>query len=932
MRSISVDALTKLAQKKGVEPIFIIEIDWAGNGHPISYADRTIGSIKGRILEVGEFDNIINIDSSNSQQIAVTLDDTDGTIKAILDTNDVQQRPVSVYQFFDGLDLSDKFLLFQGKLKSPIIWSEGDRTVSVQVEAQLEDNEFGFSAEEGDFDFIPKALIGKPWPVIFGKALDVPALQVKPAVSGTTLAGVGIVSGAAEQKGADLGQSNCGLGQQLGLASIRISLLDIAGVAWRAAKDSKRADEMQAQANDMRAQSSTAVFSYQLQQGCALQQRQNVLDNANDTGLGSNPLPILGLEDFPQNTTIRLNINGGLFTGIARADGFHISSRKHVDNDDKVEGIVGAIASDACNQQPSTGNNNFHESIDMPDGTTVESTGFFVCTDSQNSTQPDQIAQHFWADAGSRVVMDSDEPITYIVSITPGTVLAVKAWKTLDGDKRLINVPPDQYTVRTTNYGPVTAVEVVMNRPLSTLVDQGWSDDVFVTFESTIGPNTVDILEYIIQRWTSLTHDTTTFDAVETKLEQFPMNTAFLERENTIDVIKRIAFAARCAVWIDNGEFKLKYLAEEPDADDTITVSDIANKSVEVALTPTEDIVTKLTIEWRLSWADETPEHTILRHNIAKYGTKADDFDFSLFNQPDVVLHGATFWMIRKANTWKRIRFKTYLTKLNLETFDTVLLDLPAYVASGPIKAMVEKANYNSADNTIDFECLVPVRAGEMTQYPWFWPAAQELEFVGDDAQPTSKQLPIGYTGVIGVAGKSLLFRGQYDNATAYAVNDAVLLNGESYCCIQRTTGNLPNNTVYWKLISLTGTGNVFVGGPNVLYLNGSGGGSNFLKDDLFFPQSIFGTTVFGTVNGSKNPNPNLKLNYQQAPFIPQIAEIKSASGAINIKTQRFYDPDISDRNAIFHFAWDTDKKRFLAGSAFLKETEDGEGGGSSTL
>src|SRR5262249_50228272 len=163
----------------------------------------------------------------------------------------------------------------------------------------------------------------------------------------------------------------------------------------------------------------------------------------------------------------------------------------------------------------------------------------------------------------------------------------------------------------------------------------------------------------------------------------------------------------------------------------------------------------------------------------------------------------ATFWMIRKANTWKRIRFKTFLTKLNLETFDCVLLDIPGYVASGPVKAVVEKANYNSADNTIDFECLVPVRAGEMTQYPWFWPAAQELAFPGDDAQPTTKQLPIGYTGVIGTPGQPLNFRGQYENGDVYAVNDAVLFNGESYCCIQRSQGNLPNNSTFWKLISL---------------------------------------------------------------------------------------------------------------------------------
>ncbi len=82
--------------------------------------------------------------------------------------------------------------------------------------------------------------------------------------------------------------------------------------------------------------------------------------------------------------------------------------------------------------------------------------------------------------------------------------------------------------------------------------------------------------------------------------------------------------------------------------------------------------------------------------------------------------------MIRKSHTWKRIRFQTYLQKLNLETFDCVNLNFAGgYVASGAVKALVEKANYNSVNNAVDFECLVPVKAGTMSLYPYFWSANQ---------------------------------------------------------------------------------------------------------------------------------------------------------------------------------------------------------------
>ena len=100
--------------------------------------------------------------------MSVTLDDTDGSLKAILDLADIHQRDVWVYQTFEGLDLADRFLLFRGQITSPVTYSEGDRTLSFTVLSQVEDKEVGFSAEEGDFSFIAENLIGQPWPMNFG--------------------------------------------------------------------------------------------------------------------------------------------------------------------------------------------------------------------------------------------------------------------------------------------------------------------------------------------------------------------------------------------------------------------------------------------------------------------------------------------------------------------------------------------------------------------------------------------------------------------------------------------------------------------------------------------------------------------------------------------------------------------------------------------
>ena len=77
------------------------------------------------------------------------------------------------------------------------------------------------------------------------------------------------------------------------------------------------------------------------------------------------------------------------------------------------------------------------------------------------------------------------------------------------------------------------------------------------------------------------------------------------------------------------------------------------------------------------------------------------------------------------STTWKTLKFSTFLNKLNIETLDTILFDDGGrnYATSGPIKAFVKKATYNSADHKIDFELELPVKAGEMGYYPFYWPS-----------------------------------------------------------------------------------------------------------------------------------------------------------------------------------------------------------------
>jgi len=936
MRNLSANALAQIAVTHGSEPVAIIEIDWIEDDAPKMYADRDIGSIPGKILEFGDLDHVIGVSNSNSsQELPITLDDTDGTIKAITDSNDIHKRSARVYQWFEGMDLDDRFLLFAGKISTPITWSERDRSVGFTIVSQLEDKEVGFSAEEGDFPWIPKDLIGVTWPMVFGKVQDVPCLQFNKAVSGSTLCGVGIVSGKAFHNAVSLGGNDQSLGVQINQMNAQISHLFRVRSAYERAYSQGRyadyqikADQVLDQINSVIAQRTAAVTARVLQDICATDTRTATVDDPTDEGC--NPVRILGGEDFPQNTGLRININGGIFTGSFSGDLFTIVDRVHEVDEQRAENAFNSSLSKYCEPQPPYAEWDFQTNV--PEGfggawindefgmvwvrDLIRDHGFSIGTvPDQTRPATDQVAQHFWADAGSRVVLADDEPLTYVVSTIPGTVLAVKAFKTFANERTLVNVPTELWFSETVNYGPVTAVQVVTTKPLSTIPDQGWEDDLYVTFESDVGPHTIDILEYIIDNYTDLSSDSTSFTAVRSKLDPFPMNFPILTRKNTLAVLQELAFQARCALWLSNGVFYIKYLPEEPTSDGTVTLSDLdADAGVNVDFTATEDLVTKMIVEWRISWAPDEENKIILRHNVKKYGTQEQKFDFYAFNQPDIVLKAATFWLIRLANTWKRIRFKTFLQMLNLETFDTLTLDFgETYVASGSIKSVVEEATYNSNDRLIDFSCLVPVRSGEMVQYKFFWPSAISV----NEEFPTAEEKAAGLAGGDGIGSGA--------------------------------TGTLPigfTDPENW------GEGIVFVGGPNVVFTGHADYGESTPTDVDFVAQEVILPETYAELTVTSNPNPDLKINYKEPVDIPQLQEMPAGTFVIDLHNTTIVDSENDGKEAklssffskvnaneelvvdadnakfgdteqpdgeVFDFRYDDEGGKFGAGTAWLK-------------
>ena len=66
-------------------------------------------------------------------------------------------------------------------------------------------------------------------------------------------------------------------------------------------------------------------------------------------------------------------------------------------------------------------------------------------------------------------------------------------------------------------------------------------------------------MEYMINRYTDFAIDSTSFGQVSARLGNYPMHFVFPGKKNIFTALQELAFQARCAIFLRNGEFVLKF-------------------------------------------------------------------------------------------------------------------------------------------------------------------------------------------------------------------------------------------------------------------------------------------------------------------------------------------------------------------------------------
>jgi hypothetical protein len=721
MRNIPAAALAKINSQYGIEALIILQIQWPNGTVHYGDKEKPIEGVEGRILNAGNIDDVVGVgQSGSSRSVSFTLSDHDGTLKNYFDHVDLHKIPCRILQTFEGLGLGGAFVIFDGQINTPIQWNEGERTLEITVMSLLESREFGFSPDEAYFGIVGNSVMGQAFPIAFGTNIRLPALSINESPQIMLAQGFGIVD---EEQ-------------------------------WEEEIDDLAAQAQLAYQNARNAQAAETASSF----------IANTYRNGSEhsyIGLGGAVI----VDDPPDDYQTYLQYKN-------QADQYGQQYVQFSNEYLKIQNEVAAKRKEFAAQKATAaravailstnaprgvplvvqiGENRFNvvlngaqmviNGIVQPPKPRKSAFATYGDNDQSRNWEGQKTRQKYQWVAGGTKLKVLNLPMKYVVSLNGVNILNVFGKQ----QGMYVPVPRDKYVTQFTPFitktGQVVfATTITTTLPLTSIQDdagnQVWEDDqIYVDLVSGIPGRMVDILIYAISTFTNLGYDPGSFATARMYTDAIPMNHVVQERRDTLEYCEAIAFQGKCALWVNDNRVYIRYLPVEPTPVDTITTNDILEDTLSIFTTDTEDVVTKYIALWKFSQDQPENNQIVFRYNMQKYNYQDESYTFFAFNDPGSVGWSARYWSVRKGTVYKKIKFKTDLTKMNLEAFDAVLVDIVPMVSCVPVVGIVESAVYDSDAKEIDFVVWLPVRLGELCPFAFGYPASENALY-GDPADP----------------------------------------------------------------------------------------------------------------------------------------------------------------------------------------------------
>lgn len=757
-----------LAQATGTEPIIVVGIDWSNIGLTQWYATKEIQindlSCRGNILQVGNLVLTKRADGlGTAGTISFSMFDGDGHLKSIMDQRQLEKAQAVVYQYYVGTTKLDMLELLRGQVVGPASWDEGRRIVNFEIETHVESNEFGFSATREDFSDMNPAAEDVAWPAIFGTVRMSPALHVRASSEGLLEYGIWLRFPNPIHK-----RRNCKYKNSKGVSvSVSEVIPNDPPIVVSNTDDGPIEQRIFFKNHEHDFPLNTTIkisINGVIFKGKLISRTEFVVEEANLPKYENLPIGSReeSLSDYYKYKVLWL----------AEDD-------KVIENHLCVFEDGGCYWVNFCYLQEGRKcyfQNDFERPSDMksmemeggsiakvgvldPSGMSPHSAMLYdQLLKSKRMTSPFEIQskialleqikneQDAWrADPDTRILRVDENPELYIASITPMSeitaVYGKRKIQTSNGQTKTIiqRIPKDYYEVKESNY-PVNgnlATGIEFKIPLKYRAGEDWDDEVYVDAKSSIGPNPVDVIGWILANYTSLSTNSSSFNHAHSRLNGFECNFTLTEKSDALRLAHRIAYENRSALFIDSGQVFFNFLDERPSAVLILDEDSVEMDTLQFYSSGTAEIKTKLTAEWLENYRgislrqrkhayseniDPIRRYNFYYENLDAYGLKEEREKLISFNRVDEVLAFLGFWGPRFANSWKRIKLRSFMPCLILQIFDAVQLNFArSDLANLNYLAIVESLEYNFTDKSISLDLWLPSVVGENTEYPHLW-------------------------------------------------------------------------------------------------------------------------------------------------------------------------------------------------------------------
>lgn len=676
MKTLTTPTTTYKNTKLGTEPNLILQINWSGGTAYYGYKTFSLGgwSISGKILDFSSVSSQSKQDiSAEVSSATVVLDDSDGSLKTKVNREVLEGRTCIVYHHYDGLSQTDLIPILRGRIAGDVIWSEGTRQLSFSIESNVENNPIGYAPEAGDFaDLDPKA-IGVVWPFCFGTPLKVPAVRVKYRATGKLVSGINQNFTSFEVEGGEDFPQSTNLYVYIGSIKFYGSF------------------------NGNTFTVITANLPYHTNLDLANRPLND--PHYNDASVlwlaVENQVNLKGLYCLVNHPTHGYMVNFCMeqegrkcyFSKPWRPSGTLLEVILNSSHDIDETAPVPRFSWPAyytweyIAQWYNTLMSYEHQTV-----TTMSTTlgGFFNIR------------------AGASVNQIVGYNTTFVANLIPSIeILEVFGYRNFNGERIFAPIPKSYYITNLNNtLGAQNPTTLEFEIPLEDRIGEDWEGNVYVSLRSSKGPNAANVIKYLIQKYTSLSINTASFNSVATKLERYPANFSVFDRPNVLDICEDIAWQSRCALYIVNNTVYIIYLSESRTASSEVNESNTLVKTMRLSFTPTEDIYTRINVKYNYDYSDNGEREWIYSKNISTYGLREVDKDFFIYSHKSLVQLSAAFWGYRYANSWRRIATDSPLSLIQVEHFDCAGFDIAEF-STNTIRGVVDLVNHNPVDNVI---------------------------------------------------------------------------------------------------------------------------------------------------------------------------------------------------------------------------------------